>query len=212
MEEEPHPRHSLRFGHLAIIAERRVKTTDIFSITDFVQDTPSGFCFVNNVAVGAAHAHLKHNVNRVVIFDIDLHHGTHHRQLMSLSATLTGFQGNGTQAIAWQINEETYRKQLEAESGAPAGKPGLQVYYGSIHDILSYPCEDGKADLVQAASVSIHGPHGQHIENIHLTPYKSEQEFWDDLYPGSYSRLLEKAGDFLDSTGGAGEDVLVFIR
>ncbi|RDX53444.1 Arginase/deacetylase [Lentinus brumalis] len=157
------------------------------------EDTPSGFCFVNNVAVGAAHAHLKHNVNRVVIFDIDLHHG------------------NGTQAIAWQINEETYRKQLEAESGAPAGKPGLQVYYGSIHDILSYPCEDGKADLVQAASVSIHGPHGQHIENIHLTPYQSEQEFWDTLYPGSYSRLLEKAGDFLDSTGGAGNDVLVFI-
>jgi histone deacetylase HOS3 len=30
---------------------------------------------VNNVAVAAAHAHLKHNVNRVVIFDIDLHHG-----------------------------------------------------------------------------------------------------------------------------------------
>ncbi|KAI0715688.1 Arginase/deacetylase [Cerioporus squamosus] len=157
------------------------------------EDTPSGFCFVNNVAVGAAHAHLKHNINRVVILDIDLHHG------------------NGTQAIAWQINEETYRRQLEAESGAPGGKPGLQVYYGSIHDILSYPCEDGKAELVQAASVSIHGPHGQHIENIHLTPYKSEQEFWDNLYPGSYSRLLEKAGDFLDSTGGPGEDTLVFI-
>ncbi|RPD62553.1 Arginase/deacetylase [Lentinus tigrinus ALCF2SS1-7] len=157
------------------------------------EDTPSGFCFVNNVAVGAAHAHLKQNVNRVVIFDIDLHHG------------------NGTQAIAWQINEETYRKQLEAESGALAGKPGLQVYYGSIHDILSYPCEDGKAELVQAASVSIHGPHGQHIENIHLKPYKSEQEFWDELYPGSYTQLLDKAGAFLDSTGGAGDDVLVFI-
>lgn len=50
---------------------------------------------MNNVAVGAAHgtyslsdyyrrtqhhlcnntAHLKHNINRVIIFDIDLHHG-----------------------------------------------------------------------------------------------------------------------------------------
>lgn len=39
------------------------------------EDTPSGFCFVNNVAVAAAHAFLKHKVGRVVIFDIDLHHG-----------------------------------------------------------------------------------------------------------------------------------------
>ncbi|KAI1790191.1 Arginase/deacetylase [Ganoderma leucocontextum] len=157
------------------------------------EDTPSGFCFVNNVAVAAAHAHLQHNINRVVIFDIDLHHG------------------NGTQAIAWQINEETYRKQLEAEAGVPPGKPGLQVYYGSIHDILSYPCEDGKAELVQAASVSIHGPHGQYIENVHLRPYVSSEDFWENLYPGPYSHLLKKAGEFLDNTGGAGDDVLLFI-
>ena len=57
------------------------------------EDTPSGFCFVNNVAVAAAHgechllgiltwsrpvvplAHLQHGVQRIVIFDIDLHHG-----------------------------------------------------------------------------------------------------------------------------------------
>lgn len=56
-------------------------------------DTPSGFCFVNNVLVGAAHgkpypqsmclqriltlhtAHIQHGVRRAVIFDIDLHHG-----------------------------------------------------------------------------------------------------------------------------------------
>ncbi|KAI0667672.1 Arginase/deacetylase [Trametes maxima] len=157
------------------------------------EDTPSGFCFVNNVAVGAAHAHLKHNITRVVIFDIDLHHG------------------NGTQAIAWGINEETYRKQLEAEAGAPIDKPGLQIYYGSIHDILSYPCEDGKPELIQSASVSIHGPHGQHIENIHLKPYTSEQEFWDTLYPKQYLSLLEKAGDFIARTGGVRDDTLVFI-
>jgi len=53
--------------------------------------------------------------------------------------------GNGTQAIAWQINEETYRKTLETEYSesevASAETPGFQIYYGSIHDILSYPCE-----------------------------------------------------------------------
>ncbi|EPT05331.1 hypothetical protein FOMPIDRAFT_134772 [Fomitopsis schrenkii] len=157
------------------------------------ENTPSGFCFVNNVAVAAAHAHLRHGINRVVILDIDLHHG------------------NGTQSIVWQINEESYRKALEQEAGAPPEKPGLQAYYGSIHDVLSYPCEDGKLELVQAASVSIHGPHGQHIENVHLQPYSSEQQFWDELYAGPYARLLRKAGEFLDETRGPGDDVLVFI-
>ncbi|KZP21521.1 Arginase/deacetylase [Athelia psychrophila] len=161
------------------------------------EDTPAGFCFVNNVAIGAAHAHLQHGINRVVILDIDLHHG------------------NGTQSIAWQINEETYRKTLESEAlqegGATPHKPGLQVFYGSIHDVLSYPCEDGKADLVQAASVSLHGPHGQHIENIHLQPYTSDEHFFDVLYKERYIQLLKKAEDFLANTKGNNDDVMVFI-
>ncbi|KAF9260902.1 Arginase/deacetylase [Marasmius fiardii PR-910] len=156
------------------------------------EDTPCGFCFVNNIAIGAAHAHLKHGINRVVIFDIDLHHG------------------NGTQSIVWGINEETYRQTLEAESDAPPTKPGMKAYYGSIHDILSFPCEDGKPDLIQAASVSIHGPHGQWIENIHLEPYEDETSF-HELYERNYSRLIRKAEQFLDDTGGPGEDVLVFV-
>ncbi|KAH6905166.1 histone deacetylase domain-containing protein [Coprinopsis sp. MPI-PUGE-AT-0042] len=157
------------------------------------EDTPSGFCFVNNVAVAAAHAHLAHGINRIVIFDIDLHHG------------------NGTQSIAWQVNEESYRLQLEKEGGAPNTNTGPQIYYGSIHDILSYPCEDGKPELVQAASVSLHGAHGQHIENVHLQTYTSEEHFWTDLYPKRYSRLLRKAEEFLDSTGGPGDDVIIFV-
>ncbi|KAJ6585574.1 histone deacetylase complex protein [Mycena capillaripes] len=156
------------------------------------EDTPSGFCFVNNVAVGAAHAHLQHGIDRIVIFDIDLHHG------------------NGTQSIAWQMNEETYRQTLETEGGAPPTKKGPRVYYGSIHDILSYPCEDGKTELVQAASVSIRGSHGQYIENVHLEEYTSV-EHWEKLYTEQYSKILRKAEEFLDRTGGPGKDVLVFI-
>jgi histone deacetylase HOS3 len=132
----------------------------------------------------------------------------------------------------WQINEETHRQTLETEAqeGAVSStKPGLQVYYGSIHDILSYPCEvctsylafsadsytspqDGKPELVQAASVSIHKSHGQYIENVHLQTYLSEQHFWDVLYKEDYSKILQKAERFLDETGGAGDDVMVFIR
>ncbi|KAF8058708.1 histone deacetylase complex protein [Lyophyllum atratum] len=158
------------------------------------EDSPSGFCFVNNVAIGAAHAHLQHGINRVVILDIDLHHG------------------NGTQSLVWQINEETYRQKLEVEAGAvPPAKPGLQAYYGSIHDVLSFPCEDGKPELIQAASVSLHHAHGQYIENVHLQTYTSEEHFWDILYKEQYTRILRKAEEFLDATGGPGDDVLVFI-
>lgn len=39
------------------------------------ESDPMGFCWVNNVAVAAAHAHLKHDVDRVIILDADLHHG-----------------------------------------------------------------------------------------------------------------------------------------
>ncbi|KAF8834758.1 Arginase/deacetylase [Paxillus ammoniavirescens] len=160
------------------------------------EDTPSGFCFVNNVAIGAAHAHLNHGIQRIVILDIDLHHG------------------NGTQSIVWQINEETYRQTLESEvspGGAPPTKPGPRIYYGSLHDVLSFPCEDGKAEMVQAASTSIHGPHGQYIENIHLQKYNSDAHFWDILYPQYYLSLLHRAREFLDKTGGPGDDVIIFI-
>ncbi|KAF9643925.1 histone deacetylase complex protein [Thelephora ganbajun] len=159
------------------------------------EDTPCGFCFVNNVAVAAAHAHLTHKIRKVVIFDIDLHHG------------------NGTQAIAWGVNEEYYRKLLQSESRSPdqVVETGLQIYYGSLHDILSFPCEDGKAALVQAASVSIHGPHGQYIENIHLEKYDSTEDFFDRLYEGPYKKLLTKAEQFVKETGGSNDDTLVFI-
>ena len=73
--------------------------------------------------------------------------------------------------------------------------------------------QDGKPDMVQAASVSIHGPHGQYIENVHLEPFESEEQFWDVYYRGAYGKLLRKAEDFVKSTGGTSSDnTLVFVR
>lgn len=62
-----------------------------------------------------------------------------------------------------------------------------------------------------AASVKIAGAHGQHIENVHLEPYNSLDEFWK-LYEGSYARVLGQAEHFCKSSGAKPENTLVFIR
>jgi histone deacetylase HOS3 len=72
--------------------------------------------------------------------------------------------------------------------------------------------QDGKLDMIQAASVSIHSPHSQFIENIHLEPFKLEEQFWDVHYRSTYNKLLSKAEDFVKNTGGTLDDTLVFIR
>jgi hypothetical protein len=59
---------------------------------------------------------------------------------VSISVLSTQSTGHGTQSIVWQINEEAYRRTSQAEAGAPF-EPGLRVYFGSVHDILSFPCE-----------------------------------------------------------------------
>lgn len=131
---------------------------------------PSGFCWVNNVAVLAAHAYEAHGIDRIAVLDIDLHHG------------------NGTQSLAWRINADSVRKDAEreaklaankskirgprrsagvsvAEQEMDAGRRGLKMFYGSLHDIESFPCEDGDEGLVKDASTCIMGAHGQWIWN-----------------------------------------------
>src|ERR1700729_1945322 len=79
-------------------------------------------------------AHLQHGIRRVVILDIDLHHGNIYlARYESISLiSISPMTGNGTQAIAWQINEETYRKTLETEysesEAAPPETSGLKIY------------------------------------------------------------------------------------
>jgi histone deacetylase HOS3 len=85
-------------------------------------------------------------------------------------------------------------------------------YLATFRKHANYHRQDGKIDLVQAASVSLHGPHGQHIENIHLQPYISDKHFFDVLYKERYSKLLQKAEEFVTESGDEVGDVLVIIR
>ncbi|KAF8328210.1 histone deacetylase domain-containing protein [Cantharellus anzutake] len=159
-------------------------------------DTPSGFCFINNILIAASHAHIRYGIKRAVILDIDLHHG------------------NGTQAIAWSINAETAREEesnVLTEEGRDLPGTGLKVFYGSLHDILSFPCEDGEPKATQAASTILRGAHGQYIENVHLESYTDEADFFLRLYPSYLNTLLGGAREFLEATQATSEDTMVYI-
>ncbi|KAJ8067751.1 hypothetical protein OCU04_003355 [Sclerotinia nivalis] len=134
---------------------------------------PSGFCWLNNVHVGISHASLNHGLTHAAIIDFDLHHG------------------DGSQAIAWEHNA---RANGLAKNALPWKK--TSIGYFSLHDINSYPCEMGDEEKVKNASLCIENAHGQNIWNVHLQPWKSEEEFWE-LYESKYSVLLEKTRNFL---------------
>ena len=136
-------------------------------------DYPSGFCWLNNVQVGIAHAALNHGLTHAVIIDFDLHHG------------------DGSQAIAWDHNA----KVAALPKNAPVSKK-TAIGYFSLHDINSYPCEWGDEEKVRNASLCLENAHNQTIWNVHLQPWKDETEFWE-IYDSRYSVLLIKAREFL---------------
>ncbi|KAK2865269.1 hypothetical protein FQN49_003741 [Arthroderma sp. PD_2] len=134
---------------------------------------PSGFCWLNNVHVGISYAAITHGLTHAAILDFDLHHG------------------DGSQAITWEQNK---RAASAAKNAASHKKTAIG--YFSLHDINSYPCEEGDESKVRNASVCIDNAHGQSIWNVHLESFKSTQEFWT-LYETKYSVLIEKARAFL---------------
>ena len=87
-------------------------------------------------ALRHAAAYLEHGVDKVVILDIDLHHG------------------NGTQEIVWRLNALAHKqsqalaakKNASPRKGSPKKptvppeepRPPLQLFYGSLHDVNSY--------------------------------------------------------------------------
>lgn len=134
---------------------------------------PSGFCWVNNVHVGIMHGILNHGLTHAAIIDFDLHHG------------------DGSQQIAWQHNS----RSVKAAKNAAAWKK-TSIGYFSLHDINSYPCETGDDEKVMNASICIDNAHGQNVWNVHLEPWKTEDEFWA-LYKSKYGILLEKTRSYL---------------
>jgi histone deacetylase HOS3 len=136
-------------------------------------DFPSGFCWLNNVHVGIEHAMMQYGVTHAAIIDFDLHHG------------------DGSQAITWARN-----KRVQNMPKGTANRKKTSIGYFSLHDINSYPCEDGDDDKVQAASLCIDNAHGQSIWNVHLQSWETPEEFWA-IYEDKYLILLDKTRQYL---------------
>ncbi|KAG2009626.1 histone deacetylase clr3, variant 2 [Coprinopsis cinerea AmutBmut pab1-1] len=101
------------------------------------EDTPSGFCFVNNVAVAAAHAHLKHGINRVVIFDIDLHHGEDPFMETVFKYRCSARKWNSVNCMANQRGDvSTEARARSGSAQCEAGSSGLLWIYPR-HSLLS---------------------------------------------------------------------------
>lgn len=64
-----------------------------------------------------------------------------------------------------------------------------------MHDINSFPCENGVVDTIRNASVSLES-HNQFIHNVHMKPFSTLDEFWD-LYEDHYKQLITNAERFL---------------
>lgn len=155
------------------------------------EEMPSGFCMINNVHVAIAYAHRKYGITRAVILDFDLHHG------------------DGSQAIAWSINDKTNQLQQVSRSPRhPSVSPGLQIGYFSLHDINSFPCEEGFKEKVQEASLCL-SAHGQTIWNIHLRHHATPALF-DEIYQSEYSVIFKRAGEFL-AKAEKNEKCMVFL-
>jgi histone deacetylase HOS3 len=131
------------------------------------KQAPMGFCFINNIIVGCIYAHKIHHIQRIAILDIDLHHG------------------NGTQEFVKELN----KRRIGAET-----KKTLTLFYGSMHDILSYPCETKQDTYIDAASICLMD-HDYYIWNVHLDSWKTMEDF-EISYHEKYSQLWKRAERF----------------
>ncbi|POW13050.1 hypothetical protein PSTT_04001 [Puccinia striiformis] len=150
---------------------------------------PMGFCWVNNVLIGCMYSYLSYGIDRICIVDIDLHHG------------------NGSQEIVWRINE-----QASIPSGSP-GKRRLIISYSSLHDINSYPCEDGDPVKIKDASLNIcvGNAINQFIQNLHLEDWHDELDFFERLYPKTWQAFEQHMSAFFRISDADPDRSLIFV-
>lgn len=150
---------------------------------------PSGFCLINNAHIAIEYAANSKGVTHAVILDFDLHHGDGSQDICWQKA---GFEADfGEFAAGYSEGDADPDEHPKKNANGP------RVGYFSLHDINSFPTELGYAipTNIKNASTCVMA-HDLNIWNVHLQPYKTEDDFYK-LYEQKYSVLLEKAEEFL---------------
>ncbi|MCP5432369.1 MAG: histone deacetylase family protein [Alphaproteobacteria bacterium] len=87
--------------------------------------TAMGFCFLNNVAIGAAHARAVHGAGRVAVVDFDVHHG------------------NGTQSLFEDDPAFFYASTHQWPLYPGTGRPGERGAAGNVVNAVLAPGAGG---------------------------------------------------------------------
>ncbi|PLW07294.1 hypothetical protein PCANC_27421 [Puccinia coronata f. sp. avenae] len=134
-------------------------------------------------------AYLTYGIDRICIVDIDLHHG------------------NGSQDIVWRINEQA------AVPPDASGKRRLMISYSSLHDINSYPCEDGDPVRIKEASLNIcvGNAINQFVQNLHLQDWSDEHDFFERLYPNTWRAFEQHMTSFFSISDAHPDRSLIFV-
>lgn len=97
-----------------------------------------GFCFFNNIAVGAAHALQQHGVERIAILDFDIHHGNgtdetflHEPRVLFCSTYQSGI-------YAASLAHTDDAQHINVGLSAPTGADLRAVYSGRIREALDH--------------------------------------------------------------------------
>jgi histone deacetylase HOS3 len=153
---------------------------------------PSGFCLINNAHIAIEYASKSQGVTHAVILDFDLHHGDGSQDICWQKAGFEPDFGEIAAGYKGGNPDPDYHEKNEANSP--------KVGYFSLHDINSFPTELGYATPtnIKNASTCIMA-HDLNIWNVHLQPYKDEEDFYT-LYREKYSVLLQKANEFLTNS------------
>lgn len=88
---------------------------------------PMGFCFFNNVAIGAMQARAEHNLTRVAVVDFDVHHG------------------NGTQAMFWNDPNLFYASTHQSPLFPHTGGADESGVFGNVVNVPLAPEAGGGA-------------------------------------------------------------------
>ncbi|KAI9338561.1 histone deacetylase domain-containing protein [Zopfochytrium polystomum] len=159
-------------------------------LLDSAADLALGFCFVNNVAVGALHAVDKYRA-RVAILDFDVHHG------------------NGTEGIV--RHHLSVFKAATTATGKTSPPPAFPVLFASVHQYEPATDADGDTQQQQQQEPFFPGTGGivaegdpahGHVVNCPLPPHAGSAEFRAALSAHVFPKFRDFAPDLIMISAG----------